>query len=347
MNKTLFATNKTYEMIYRFPEQMEKAENIGKQYSLRNNYSGITKIVFAGMGGSAIGGDLIRVLIQEDLRIPLIVIRDYFLPEWADESTLVLCSSYSGNTEETLSIYRAAKEKHCRITGISTGGALSRSLIADGFDVMKIPKGYQPRAALGLSFIPILYFLNKIQLISGKIPSEISNSIGRIREKRELYSQPEEINPTYHLALEIDGKIPVIIGSALKTEVIARRWKGQFCENSKIVAFHNEIPEMNHNEVEGWGSITDSNKYFSLIWLADTDDYERITVRQDVTASLLQQSGIDQHFISVEGLNFVERCIHMIHFGDWVSFWLANINSIDPTPVHKIEKLKAMLDNQS
>ncbi|MEE9190819.1 MAG: bifunctional phosphoglucose/phosphomannose isomerase, partial [Candidatus Neomarinimicrobiota bacterium] len=275
MSKAPFTTNKMYEMIYRFPEQMEKAENIGKQYSPRNNYSGIKKILFAGMGGSAIGGDLIRVLIQDDLMIPLIVIRDYFLPKWADESTLVLCSSYSGNTEETLSIYSSAKEKNCRVAGISTGGELSSSLIADGFDFIKIPTGYQPRAALGLSFIPILYLLNKMQLISGNILSEISNSIARIYEKRELYSQPEEINPTYHLAKDINGKIPVMIGSALKTEVIARRWKGQFCENSKIVAFHNELPEMNHNEVEGWGNITDFTKYFSLIWLVDNDDYER------------------------------------------------------------------------
>jgi glucose/mannose-6-phosphate isomerase len=338
--------NKMYEMIYQFPDQMETAKNIGKQYSLINNYSGITNIIFAGMGGSAIGGDLIRVLIHDELMVPLIVIRDYLLPEWADESTLVLCSSYSGNTEETLSIYRSAKRKHCLIAGISTGGELGSSLTANKYDLIKIPPGYQPRAALGLSFIPILYFLNKIQIISGKIFKDINNSIARIREKREIYSQPEEINPTYRLAKKINSKIPVIIGYASTTEVIARRWKGQFCENSKIMAFHNELPEMNHNEVEGWGNITDFNNYFSVIWLVDNDDYKRITVRQDVTAKLLQKSGIDQHSISVEGSSFIERSIHMIYFGDWVSFWLATMNTIDATHVHKIEELKAALSNQ-
>jgi glucose/mannose-6-phosphate isomerase len=336
-----------YEMIYQFPDQMETAENIGKHYSLLNNYSEISNIIFAGMGGSAIGGDFIRVLIQDDLKIPFFVIRDYILPEWVDESTLVLCSSYSGNTEEILSIYRSAKEKRCFIAGISTGGMLSGALTVDKLDLINIPTGYQPRAALGFSFIPLLYFLNKIQIIPGNILIEISNSIAQIREKREIYSEPEENNPTYHLANKINGKIPVIMGYASKTEVIARRWKGQFCENSKIMAFHNELPEMNHNEIEGWGNIKDLNKYFSLIWLVDNDDHERITIRQDVTGKLLQQSGVDQHFISVEGSNFIERSIHMIHFGDWVSFWLATMNAKDPTRVHKIEELKTALNIQS
>jgi len=329
-----------FEAIYDFPGQMQQAIEIGERIELKNTYEKIRNIVVAGMGGSAIGGDVVRMLIKDDLKIPFVVSRNYTLPNWVNENTLVICSSYSGNTEETLSAYEEAKSKKAQICGISTGGVLTEKLRAAGLDLVSIPAGLQPRAALAFSFIPMLFLLRKIGLIGDGFRAGLDSAIAVLSTEREKYSTENEDNPTYKLARQIYNTIPIIYGEADSTAIIANRWKGQFCENAKMLAYANELPEMNHNEIVGWENNASLFADLSVIWLVDESNHQRVLLRQKVTQNILQDLGSHQQVVSFPGKNRIERLIHQIHFGDWVSYWCAMAHNTDPSPVKKIDLLK-------
>ncbi len=332
--------------IYRFADQIQDAIGIGEQINLQNNYSACKNIVVAGMGGSAIGGNVTKTLVHQELKIPLYVNRNYTLPNWVSEKTLVLCSSYSGDTEESLSAYEDALKKGALICGISTGGQLSEKIQTKGFDLITIPGGLQPRAALAYSFVPMLYLLKKIGLISNSLIVDLSNSITSLKKTRDMYSVGDTSNPIFKMAKDIYGMIPIIYGITDTTGVVALRWKAQLCENSKMLAYHNEIPEMNHNEIAGWGNNPDLLSEMSVIWLKDKNDNERVRKRQDVTKTLLNDIGIMQHEVSAEGENNIERLLYLINYGDWLSYWCAILHNTDPSTIEKINKLKKSLEEK-
>jgi len=334
-----------YEAIYTFPEQLEEALVIGKNLSVDNKYTSIKNIVFVGMGGSAIGGDAVNTLIQDEISIPFIVNRNYKIPNWANSSTLVICSSYSGNTEETLSAYSAALKQGCLVCGITTGGRLLQLLKSNRQDAIEIPGGYQPRAAIGLSFVPVLYFLHKIGIISNRLLTDVSDSVNYLKNIRERYTESIGSNPAYQLAQELYQTLPVIIGTANYSEMIARRWKGQFCENAKMLAYHNELPEMNHNEIEGWENNPDIIRKCTILWIEDESDIDRNIIRQKISNEVLAGLNIKQQVVTVDGTNPVTRFIHLIYFGDWISLWCAHLHRTNPTPVDKIRQLKTALEN--
>lgn len=343
MDKSQIDPQDMFGAIYRFPDQIKEAIEIGKNIELKNDYSGCTSIVLTGMGGSAIGGDVVKTLLHQELKIPFYVNRSYSLPNWVNETTLVICSSYSGNTEETLSAYNDAVEKGAMICGISTGGNLSEKLESKGFDLVKIPGGLQPRAALAYSFVPILYLLNKIGITSDSILEDLSKSINALEKKRKNYSLSEQENPIFKMAKEIYGMIPIIYGVTDTTGVVALRWKGQLCENSKMLAYHNELPELNHNEIVGWGNNPDLLNELSVIWLRDKYDNDRVKTRQDITKEILNNLDIMQHEVRAEGDTNTDRLLDLINFGDWLSYWCAILHDTDPSPVDKINKLKEAL----
>jgi glucose/mannose-6-phosphate isomerase len=295
------------------------------------------------MGGSAIGGDLCRVLILDEMPVPVIVIRNYRLPAWVNANTLVICSSYSGNTEETLSVFQQARESEAKICGISTGGELTSRLQNGDYDVVTIPSGLQPRAALGYSFVPMLYLLKKCGLLRVDLKDELSAAIERLKKVRDSYALESEENPTYVLAREIYRTIPILYGETEATSVIALRWKGQFCENAKMLAYNNDLPEMNHNEIVGWENNKKLFQHLSILWIQDAADQERVQYRQRITRQLLDPFGLRQEVIQMDGSSRIERYLHLIHFGDWVSYWCARLHGTDPTPVEKISRLKSEL----
>ncbi|MBU0529794.1 bifunctional phosphoglucose/phosphomannose isomerase [bacterium] len=344
MYKSQIDPQDMFGAIYRFADQIQKAIGIGEQINLKNDYSACKNIIVAGMGGSAIGGDVVKTLVHHELKIPFYVNRNYTLPKWADEKTLIICSSYSGNTEESLSAYEDALKKGTMICGISTGGQLSERIQAKGFDLITIPGGLQPRAALAYSFVPMLYLLINIKLISNSLIDNLSRSIASLEKKRDTYSIGDTTNPIFKMAKEIYGMIPIIYGITDTTAVVALRWKGQLCENSKMLAYHNEIPELNHNEIVGWGNNPDLLSELSVIWLRDKNDNERLRARQDITKTLLNDIDIMQHEVSAEGANSVERLLDLINYGDWLSYWCAILHNTDPSPVEKINKLKKTLE---
>ena len=344
MDKSTIDPQDMFGAIYNFTDQIKEAITIGEQIKLNKDYSSCNNIVVAGMGGSAIGGDVAKTITQNELTVPFFVNRNYSLPNWVNEKTLVICSSYSGNTEESLSAYEDALKKGAMICGISTGGQLSEKIQSKGYDLITIPGGLQPRAALAYSFVPMLYLLNKIGLISNTLIDDLSNSISPLEMRRDTNSIGDTSNPIYKLAKEIYGMIPIIYGITDTTGVVALRWKGQLCENSKMLAYHNEIPELNHNEIVGWGNNPDLLSELSVIWLRDKNDNKRVRARQDITKSLLDDMDIIQHEVNAEGANNLERLLYLINFGDWLSYWCAILHNTDPSPVEKINKLKKALE---
>ena len=344
MDKSQIDPQDMFGAIYRFADQIQEAIGISEQINLHNDYSACKNIVVAGMGGSAIGGDIVKTIVNQELKIPFYINRNYELPKWVNEKTLVICSSYSGNTEESLSAYEDALKKGAMICGISTGGQLSKKIQSEGFDLITIPGGLQPRAALAYSFVPMLYLLKNIGLISNSLVDDLSNSITYLETKRNAYSVGDTSNPIFKMAKDIYGMIPIIYGITDTTSVVALRWKGQLCENSKMLAYHNEIPEMNHNEIVGWGNNPDLLSELSVIWLKDKNDNERVRARQEITKALLNDIDIMQHEVSAEGASNVERLLDLINYGDWLSYWCAILHNTDPSPVEKINKLKKALE---
>ncbi|MDD9879683.1 MAG: bifunctional phosphoglucose/phosphomannose isomerase [Candidatus Marinimicrobia bacterium] len=344
--KTLDPDN-MHQSIYDFPDHIETAMKIGKSISLNRPYADIRNIVVAGMGGSAIGGDVVRTLAKYDLNIPMVVSRNYTLPHWVNEYTLVICSSYSGNTEETLSAFDHARDKGAQIVGISTGGALTERMKALGLDVVAIPPGLQPRAALAISFVPILYVLNTIGLIGTDTIGELNVAVSKIQSKRDVYGIESDENPTYTMAQRIYQTVPVIYAESDATATLAVRWKGQLSENSKMLAYHNELPEINHNEIVGWENNPNLIHQISVIWLSDEKDHPRTAIRQDSTREIIGHLSGNHEVVSIDGDSMTERYLHTIHFGDWVSYWCAILHGTDPTPVKKIDQLKGILSKKS
>lgn len=332
-----------YQSIYNFPDHMVKAIRIGTEISLKNSYPDIRNIIVAGMGGSAIGGDVVRLLTKNMLKVPMLISRNYTLPYWVDKHTLVICSSYSGNTEESLSAFRHAREKGATIVGVSTGGELTDLMNKAGLDLVLIPPGLQPRAALAFSFIPMLYLLYEIGLINGAFIPDLEETIELLNEKRITYSKESPINPAYILAEKIYNTLPIIYGETESTGIIAVRWKGQLSENAKMLAYCNDLPELDHNEIVGWENNPQIMKNISLIWLKDRDEHARVSMRRDSTHDIIGDFAGAHETVSVSGKTSLERYLHLIQLGDWLSYWCAILHETDPTPVHNIDRLKSIL----
>ncbi len=340
-------TENMFEAIWNFPDNLFDALKIGKEIELSKTYKNIQNIVIIGMGGSAIGGDFIQILEKDNFKIPISVCRDYTLPNWVNENSLVICSSYSGNTEETLSALNDALGKNAQICGVTTGGELAKKLKILEKDLIIIPSGLQPRSALAYSFIPMIKLLIKLGIIKSDIGNWLEKTINVLKKKRELYSIETKDNPIYNLAKRIYNKIPIIYSNSSTMGIAAIRLKGQLCENGKMLAYLNELPELNHNEIVGWENNQNLFKNFSIIWLKDNSDSTRIKFRQKITQNILSACHVDQNIIEIEGKFFQERFLHMINYGDWLSFWCAIYHKTNPSPVEKIDQLKKELLNRS
>ena len=333
------------DAVYNFADDINKASKIGKKIILNKKYNNIHNIIVVGMGGSAIGGDINKMLLKNDLSIPLIVSRNYFIPKWANKHSLVVVSSYSGGTEETLSAFKDALSKECQIYGITTGGILSKELSSNDLDFILIPSGLQPRAALAYSFVPMLYLFLHLGLIKIDLNNNLMNSIKLLKSVRDDYMLNDQKNHTWVLSNKIFNTIPILYGETDNTSVIALRWSNQISENSKMLAFCNEIPEFNHNEIVGWENNPNLIEKLSIIWLSDESDQERISIRQKISEKILETMVKNQFKISLHGSSRFDRLLHLMHFGDWVSLWCAYLHGTDPSPVDKISRLKKELTN--
>ncbi|HEY3251067.1 MAG TPA: bifunctional phosphoglucose/phosphomannose isomerase, partial [Ignavibacteria bacterium] len=332
-----------YDVLKGFDNQIKDAINIGMGVKIPQGYENINKIIISGLGGSAIGGDLLRSYLSSEIKLPVFVNRNYFLPAFADKNTLVIVSSYSGNTEESLSSYEDAKRKNCRIICISSGGKLSLMAQSIGNLLITVPGGYQPRCALAYSFIPMLFIMQSFGFIEEKT-LEIKSAGDLMTIKGYSYcSFDERDNPALKIANHLQGKIPVIYSSNDLLDIVNLRWRCQMNENAKMLAFGNYFPEMNHNEIVGWEINPDMLKNLGVIFLKDKDDFERIKSREQITQEIIKPYAGLIFEISSDRSTKLERILDLVYLGDWVSFYLAVLNKVDPTPIEKINILKTKL----
>ncbi|MGB2697644.1 MAG: bifunctional phosphoglucose/phosphomannose isomerase [Candidatus Zixiibacteriota bacterium] len=334
-----------YELIYNFPSQLQHALKIARELTLPSlRKDEIKNIILTGMGGSAIGGDLIRSYLSYEFELPFFICRNYTLPHFVDKNSLVFVSSYSGNTEETLSAYRQAKKIGAKIISISSDGELLKLSERDGFPFLKIPPGYPPRAALGYSFVPIFVFLERLGFVSGKI-KDFEKTIQFLSSRREKYSFKisSEKNIAKNIADELFNKLPIIYSGADHFDAVAYRWKGQICENSKMLCFNNVFPEFNHNELVGWEILSGMEEKIVVVLLEDQKDHPQIKRRMEIVKGIIQKKGAKVIELESEGENLLSRIFSLIQLGDFVSFYLAVLNQVDPTPVKLIDYLKSEL----
>jgi len=333
-----------YDLIYDFPLQLTEGAHLGFIADLNLESFTPDSIILAGMGGSAIGGDLARSYLASELKIPFWVCRNYNLPEFVNNKSLVFVSSYSGNTEETLSAYQEAKRRKAKIIAITSGGKLLEECKRNNFPFILIPKGLPPRAALGYSFTPILVTLSRLGLVSDRI-EELDNTSKFLEKKREKYSLERRTkeNPAKTLALNFFQKIPIIYSSTDYFDTVGYRWKGQFCENSKILAFNNYFPEFNHNELVGWKVLDQIRDRLVVVMLKDKEDHPRIQKRIQIVKDIIEKEKVKVIEIESRGENLLSRIFSLIQLGDFTSFYLAILNRIDPTPVEVIDFLKNKL----
>ena len=311
------------QVIKDFPAQCREALGLPKGISVSGE---ISNIVVLGMGGSAIGGDLLKIYLS-NVNIPVYVNRDYKVPNFVNETSLVFAVSYSGNTEETLSAYKDASSRNAKIIGITSGGKLAEECEK----VIKIPSGLQPRAALGYLFFPMLGVLHNTNII--RVKNDDLNELMDILMDTEKFNDEGEA-----LAKKLKEKIPIIYASEA-LGAVAMRWKTQINENAKMAAFCNVFSEMNHNEIAGYKGM---DRKFVAIMIRDNYDNERIKKRMDICQEIMEVTA-DVEEVQTEGESLLSRMFSAIYLGDFVSYYLALWNRVDPSPVEIIEEMKKKL----
>jgi glucose/mannose-6-phosphate isomerase len=298
-------------------------------------------LIVAGMGGSAIGGALAREALGDRASRPIVLARGYALPAWATPDTMVLCSSYSGNTEETLAVYEAAGALGAHRIVATTGGKLAEEARAENVPVIPLPGGFQPRAAVAYALVVAL----EVAWLCGageRLHAEIDVAAAHVEEIIEMWG-PDAPNDSLakELARGLHGTIPQVAGSGL-TAPIAYRWKTQINENAKVPCFAHELPELDHNEIVGWEGASQLGR-FSAVFLDDSDLHPRIRQRIELTRGLIEAEAAGTYRIESIGQNRTERLISLVLLGDLVSVYLAVLREVDPTPVAPIERLKSAL----
>ncbi|MDI6799998.1 MAG: bifunctional phosphoglucose/phosphomannose isomerase [Actinomycetota bacterium] len=334
-----------YGALEGFVEQCEEAITIAGRVDLSRFKGDFTSIMVLGMGGSGVSGNLASDVLKGELDIPIFVNKSYDIGNFVGPKTLVFAVSYSGNTEETLSAFEAAKAKGAKIISITSGGRLAELTKEAGFPLILVPAGYQPRAALGYLSFPILVSLERLGIVPS-LKKDFEDLIERLKFLRREFAIGSTLgeNRAKQLAKRILGKMPVIYGSSGTTETIALRWKCQINENSKNPAFYSIFPELNHNETVGWELLKDITERFYLIIFKDEDDHPQVKSRIDITESLIQEQFDGSALIWTKGESKLEKIVTTIYLGDYVSFYIAIMEGIDPSPVDRIIHLKRMLE---
>jgi glucose/mannose-6-phosphate isomerase len=298
-------------------------------------------LLVCGMGGSAIGGDLANAILGERLMRPLRTVRAYELPGWASPSSIVLCASYSGNTEETLACYEAAGALGAIRIAATTGGKLAEAAREDGVPVIPLPAGMQPRSAVAYMLVSVL----EVAALSGvalHVKTEIDAAASSLPDLAHSWGPDSEADSLAKRVAQRVHKTCVCVYGAGPTAPVAMRWKTQINENAKVPAFWAELPEADHNEIVGWDSASSLGS-FMPVFLEDADQHPRVRQRVDLTAALVEPEAAGTVRLESQGVNRVERVLSLVLLGDLVSVYLAVLRDTDPTPVPVIERLKAEL----
>jgi len=323
------------------PRHYAEAAKLARTVSVE--YSEPQSIIVTGMGGSAIGGELLKDWARDTIKVPIEVCRDYSLPTYANRNTLVFAVSYSGETEETLSSFLDAVKRKCMIVTLSSGGALNEFAEKLGYPNLLVPTGLAPRATLPYLFMPTPLILEKLELVSKVSPefSEVTKVLKQISEENSP-ENANNVNLSKTLALSVKGTIPVVYGFGFY-RAAAQRFKTQFNENSKNPAKWEYFSELNHNEIVGWEKPENLAECFSVILIRDASEPPEMLRRIEVTKGLMKQQKLGIFEVSSKGRSRLARMLSVVCVGDFTSVYLAVLKGIDPTPVKTIDVLKAKI----
>ena len=324
-------------LIEAFPAQMRQAVEIGQGAKFTSPKKEIRNILLIGLGGSAFGGEVAKNYVENICPVPFMISRDYDIPAWVSEHTLLIASSYSGNTEETLSAMEQAMAKNPKVVVVTSGGKLLDIARSNGFDHIVLPTGYPPRSAAGFSVIQQLFVLKGMGLIGDFMPD--------LQEAIDVVAKFEDHEDADMIASQIHKHIPVLYSTPL-FESTSIRWRQQIEENGKHIAFHHVIPEMNHNELVGWKNPVELLEDCVVILLRTSYDHPRNSIRMDICREIFGDYADAVIEIHAEGQSRLAQLFYLVHLGDWVSLYLANHNEEDPSPVKVIDKLKNELAKQ-
>ena len=319
------------DLVEDFTKHLTKALEIGRQAKFSSTGKKISNVVISGLGGSGIGGTIVGQLLAQEIKIPIIVNKDYSIPQFVDESTLFIVSSYSGNTEETLYALEAAEKNGAEIACVTSGGEIEKIAKEKGYNCIIIPGGLPPRAAFGLAFPQLLYVLNQYNLISNVFEEGIEHTIKSINSNDSEIRQQAK-----YVAGCLKDTIPVIYTDA-SFEGVGVRFRQQVNENSKMLCWHHAIPEMNHNELVGWAG---GNENLAVIIFRNETDFYRSQKRMDINKGIIRKYTTNITEVFSKGLSAIERTLYLIHFGDYISVELADLKQIDATEVDVITGLK-------
>jgi glucose/mannose-6-phosphate isomerase len=334
---------KMAEYLWGLPEQfrviLEQGVKLPARY--KREYH---NLVVTGLGGSAIGGDILRTWALARLAIPVLVNRDYDLPGFVNQDSLVVAVSYSGQTEETLSAYQQAVDRGAAVIVVTSGGRLADMAAQDDCAVVRIPGGLSPRAASGYLFAPLALILEELGLVEGAV-RELEETVQVLLEVREGINPEVEgsDNLARQIALDLQGNLAVIWGSSAHSEIAAMRWKTQINENAKTPAYFNIFPELNHNEIVGFEAPADLLARLVVIILRDPEDHPRVQRRIDISTGIIRDRVHKIIEVPARGQSWLARFYSLVYVGDYASYYLAQAYGINPTPVAVIDYLKAEL----
>lgn len=329
--------------LHEMPRQFQQAWEMAINFDLPKDYRNIDKVVVLGMGGSAIGADLVSSLVAPEAKLPIFICRDYSLPAFVDAKTLVIASSYSGMTEETLSSFGQALRTEAKKLVITTGGRLKTMGVETNIPVFSFDYKAQPRAAIGFSFMAILGFLQKLGFISEK-SADVTETVQTLHELSQEIGEGVLLsrNPAKQLAKVLYGHLTVIYGAGILS-VVARRWKTQLNENSKAWAFYELSPELNHNAVVGYKFPPELANKVVVVFLGSSFLPRTVQLSYQIISQLLEEAKVSYQFVDGRGKSQLSQMMSLLLFGDYTSCYLAILHQIDPTPIAAVGYLKSKL----
>mgnify|MGYP001593307248 CR=1 FL=1 len=317
-----------------FTKHLAQAVEIGKNTSFNVDNKQVNNVLICGLGGSGIGGTIISQMVKAEIKVPITVNKDYFIPEFVNENTLVICCSYSGNTEETLYMYEQAAKKNAEIAICTSGGKFENLAKENNHNLIVIPGGLPPRAAFGLGFPQLFFTLEKYGLIGDSFVVDFEKAINIMDANEEnIKASAKEI------AAKLMNKIPVIY-SGPELEGVCVRFRQQVNENSKRLAWINTIPEMNHNEIVGWRR---DYSELAVIFFKSSSDYYRNIERENYLKKVISDYNQNVSEIDAKGDSLLQQSLYLIHFGDWITGLYGDMNEVDTVEVDVITGLKNIL----
>lgn len=320
-------------LVQNFTGQLKESLEIAKKAVISDSHD-VNNIVISGLGGSGIGGTIVLELIVNTCKVPVTVVKDYFLPGFVNKNTLLIVCSYSGNTEETLNALNEGISKNAQIVTITSGGKILQLARQNQFDFIEIPGGQPPRSCIGLSLVQLIQVLIKKGFAGEQLLKDVSKSI-ELLDKENAAIKAEALK----IAEKLKNKITVIysLGSC---EGVAVRFRQQINENSKMLCWHHTLPEMNHNELVGW---TEKNENLAVVTFHTSFDFDRVKKRYQICKPIFEKYSSGVIDIVAKGESKLEQYFYLINIGDWISCYLADLKGIDPVEVNVIDHLKSEL----